>query len=52
MRAAPLSFFLDSERRRVTVERFVMSSRITHHSDEAYAGALAVRRRTATLRLQ
>ncbi|WP_437597213.1 ADP-ribosylglycohydrolase family protein [Sorangium sp. So ce590] len=41
MRAAPLSFFLDPniEADRRTIRDI---SRITHHSDEAYSGALAV----------
>lgn len=41
MRAAPLSFFLDPS---VEADRRTIRdvSRITHHSDEAYAGALAV----------
>lgn len=41
MRVAPLGFLLDvtSERDRVTVRDVC---RITHHNDEAYAGALAV----------
>ncbi|AUX48710.1 hypothetical protein SOCE26_102510 [Sorangium cellulosum] len=41
MRAAPLSFFLDPS---VDADRRTIRdvSRITHHSDEAYAGALAV----------
>ena len=41
LRCAPLAFFLDSddEKDRVVVRDVV---RITHHSDEAYAGAVAV----------
>jgi len=41
MRAAPLSFFLNTS---VEADRRTIRdvSRITHHSDEAYAGALAV----------
>ncbi|WP_437937902.1 ADP-ribosylglycohydrolase family protein [Sorangium sp. So ce341] len=41
MRAAPLSFFLDPA---IDADRRILRdiSRITHHSDEAYAGALAV----------
>lgn len=41
MRTAPLSFFLDPA---VTADRQVIRDvcRITHHNDEAYAGALAV----------
>ncbi len=41
MRAAPLAFFLDP---RVDGDRQLLRdvSRITHHNDEAYAGALAM----------
>ncbi len=41
MRAAPLAFMLDPEREQDR-SRIRDISRITHHSDEAYAGALAV----------